>query len=339
MRSRGIPATEQKAYQSVLPPMWRATDGDEDLERIGARIRRTMDGYLAAIAARYPEAPTFVCLSGGLDSTGIAALARRHFSNVTAVSFDLVRADGRSSEDRRAAERLSRDLDLPLLTVTATHQELFEHLDTVLVDGIDWRDFNVHAGLVNAMLASRIDLAAPPAPGAGPRLVLTGDFANEFLSDYHAEHYKGVTYYRLPRLSGRSLRNSLVRGLATSHREVGVFAAWGLTTIQPYAVAVDDYLSLPDALFDEPDRKQQLCQAIFGDLVPDYIYARKKSRAQVGDAAGGGVLHAAVDRGIDNAALRRRFAELHDVTVERQLDAFLRAGHYRTAIPFLNKEA
>jgi len=98
----------------------------------------------------------FVCLSGGLDSTGIAVLVREHFRNVVAVGFDLQRPDGRMSEDRQVAERLARDLDLPLLEADVTEDRLFDMLDTVLVEGIDWRDFNVHAGLVNAVLAQAI---------------------------------------------------------------------------------------------------------------------------------------------------------------------------------------
>jgi hypothetical protein len=169
--------------------------------------------------------------------------------------------------------------------------------------------------------------------------VLTGDLANEFLADYHPERYDGKTYYPLPRLKASALRTSLVRGLATSHREIGVFAAWGLAAVQPYAVAVDDYLALPHDLFDREDRKQQLCRAIFGELLPEYIYARKKSRAQMGDGdACGGVLSSAIDKGIDRALLRERFAALHGVADEKQLDGFLRGGYYRTAIPFVDQE-
>ena len=76
-----------------------------------------------------------MCLSGGLDSTGIAVLVREHFRNAVAVSFDLQRPGGRVSEDRRVAERLARDLDLPLLEADATEDQLFELLDTVLTGG------------------------------------------------------------------------------------------------------------------------------------------------------------------------------------------------------------
>jgi hypothetical protein len=65
---------------------------------VGWEIREALDGYLAAIAAAGPGARAFVCLSGGLDSSGIAALGREHFTGVLGVSFDLARSTGLSEE-------------------------------------------------------------------------------------------------------------------------------------------------------------------------------------------------------------------------------------------------
>ena len=45
------------------------------------------------------------------------------------------------------------------------------------------------------------------------------------------------------------------------------------------------------------------------------------------------MLAACVDRGLDAAELRRRFAELHGVDDARSLDRFIRAGRYRAAMP------
>ena len=220
---------------------------------------------------------------------------------------------------------------MPLLEADVDGDGLLAHLDTVLVEGVDWRDFNVHAALVNAVLAEAIRAA-----GAGSEaLVFTGDLANELLIDYSPEHYKGVTYYELPRLAPRALRASLVRGLDTSHREVGVFEAFGLPVVQPYAVAVDAYLSLSEAFLGLPDRKERLCRAIFGEGLPSFVYDRPKARAQVGGSDGGGVLAACLDRGVDADLLRRRFAELHAVEEPGELDRFIRAGRYRTATPTL----
>jgi asparagine synthetase B (glutamine-hydrolysing) len=323
---------------SIIPSAWFSSDGTPTfgVEEAGREIRSRLEQYMAAIAAAYPLAQVFVCLSGGLDSSGIAAVARDHFPMATAVSFDLARQGKRASQDREMAQRLARDLGMPLLEATVSEDELFSNIDTVLVEGIDWRDFNVHAALVNAALAAAIDHAVQPRDPAQPVMVLTGDLANEFLVDYHPERYKAATYYELPRLPAMALRASLVRGLDTCHREIGVFAAWGLSVVQPYAVAADAYLALDAELLRREDRKQHLCQEIFGSLLPDYVYSRPKTRAQVGDPKlDGSVLAACVDRGFDGVWLRQRFARLHAVAELGTLDRFLRAGRYRSAVPSL----
>jgi asparagine synthetase B (glutamine-hydrolysing) len=325
----GNPSAEER---SLVPDSWFAPrkGPDVEVEVLAGRIRDTLDRYLHALATAYPRAQAFVCLSGGLDSTGIAALVREHFLDAVAISFDLRRPGSRASEDRRMAQRLADDLGLPLLEADATEDEIFEMLDTVLLEGIDWRDFNVHAGLVNAVLARTIYDAATDRRV----LVFTGDLANEFLADYEPEEYRDATYYRLPRLRPAVLRDSLVRGLDTSHREIGVFAAWSLPVVQPYAVAVDDYLMLGNDFLRSADRKGRLCRGIFRDLVPDYVYSRPKARAQVGNEnTGGGVLAACVDQGFDGDWLRRRFATLHGVTDPTALDKFIRAGRYSAAVP------
>jgi asparagine synthetase B (glutamine-hydrolysing) len=306
--------------------------GAASLAAIGARIRRELDAYLGAIASAYPARRVFVCLSGGLDSSTIAILARNHFSDVTAVSFDLAGPSRPRSEDRVAAERLAKDLGLRMIESTVSVDRLLAWLDVVLVEGIDWRDFNVHAGLVNAALANTI--AEECGEDSGRPLVITGDLANEFLVDYKHEEYKGAVYYALPRVGPGRLRDILIHGIETCHREVGVFEAWDLTVVQPYSVAVEAYLGLPPSFLKEDSRKDLLVREIVGGELPDYIYDRPKARAQMGGTdAGGGVLGACIDRGIDAAFLRSRFANLHDVTEDEALDRFIRAGRYRAAVP------
>lgn len=326
------PAAAKPAQHSIVPARWSSRDRGPELnfQAAGRRLRSTLDGYLAAVASSHPGAKVFVCLSGGLDSSSVAALSRQHFGEVVGVSFDLRRRPGRPSEDRLTAQRLAGDLGMPLLEVTVTEEELFRHLDTVLAEGVDWRDFNVHAALVNAAMAAAIRAATPDAEA----IVLTGDLANEFLIDYHSESYNGRTYYQLPRLSPRALQTSLVQGLDSCHREVGIFAAWDLGVVQPYAVAADTYLSLSDDVLAMDNRKELLCRAAVDGLLPEYIFTRPKVRAQVGSVEiGGGVLAACVDRGFDGPWLRRRFAELHDVTNPDVLDRFVRAGRYRSSVP------
>ncbi|MEU6696852.1 asparagine synthase-related protein [Pseudonocardia sp. NPDC046786] len=311
----------------TVPP--HQEDAGRPLDEIAADIRHALDGYLAAVASAAPDATAVVCCSGGLDSSGILALANRHFGRVLGVSFDFRRPDARPSEDRVIARRLCDDLGVELLETDVDRSGLLEHLDVVLLEGADWRDFNVHAALVNAVLAESIAGAA----GASP-LVLTGDLANEFLADYHEERYRGETYYRLPRLGPSALRRWLVAGLDSTHRELGVFGAWGLPVVQPYAAATQHYLSLPGSFLARDDAKQQLCREVFRDLLPGYVLTRQKTRAQVGDPdIGGGVLAACIDQGIDQASLRHRFAELHKLDRLADLDHFIRAGRYRSAVP------
>src|SRR5215212_10840167 len=111
-----IPGRALPEERSLVPSSWFAPPGsfDVDAETLGKKIRAKLDRYLPTLAAVYPQAETFVCLSGGLDSTGIAVLVKEHFRNTVAVSFDLKRPGGEVSEDRRMAERLASDLELRL---------------------------------------------------------------------------------------------------------------------------------------------------------------------------------------------------------------------------------
>jgi asparagine synthetase B (glutamine-hydrolysing) len=312
----------------------RAPYRDLGIDAIARQIRTVVSGYLAAIASAHPRARAFVCLSGGLDSSGIAVLAQEHFPELVAVSFDLDRNRGGASEDRLVAGRLANDLGLPLLEATVSGKQLLEHVDTALLEGIDWRDFNVHAALVNAALGEAIADAVRGEDEREPVLVFTGDMANEFLADYEPERYRGSTYYGLPKLAKPALRRVLVRGLDTSHREIGVFGAWGLAAVQPYAAAADAYLALPDEFISSPDCKARLCREVLGKRLPDYVFSRRKARAQVGGPdVGGGVLGLCVDHGFDAVKLKRRFAELHGVSDLSVLDRFIRSGLYRSAVP------
>jgi asparagine synthetase B (glutamine-hydrolysing) len=319
------------AHESLVPASWFAAREHEvhSLEALGGGIRSAITRYLSTIATQLRPDAVYVCLSGGLDSSGIAAMASEIFPSTIAVSFDIKRRGHDPSDDRLAAERVAADLGLTMLDVSVTEDELLDHMDTVLAEGVDWRDFNVHAGLVNAALAAGIAAAG----GSRESVVLTGDLANEFLVDYEAESYRGRTYYRLPRLEPRPLRTWLVRGLDSCNREVGVFSAFGLRVVQPYAVAVDEYMSVGSELLERVDRKNVLDRIVFGSLIPEHVYSRKKVRAQVGSEEVGGVLAVCLDRAIDQAWLRRRFARLHGVADERELDRFMRAGRYRSAVP------
>ncbi len=301
--------------------------GGDLVDAIRDRLDRVFDG----IAASAGDRPVYVCLSGGMDSTGVAVLARQRMPDITAVTFALAegldRGRAATPDDLTTARRLSVDLDLRMLEVIVAGEAVVETLDDVLRYGQDWRDFNVHCGLVNEALARSI-AADARARGTARPIVLTGDTMNELMADYTAVEYRGQTFYALPRLPMARLRRALVTGLDSGDREVGIFGRHGIDVIQPYALAADAYTAVPAGALAEPRSKQALAHRIFGDSVPSYVYDRPKVRAQAASEDVGGTLGLLADRGIHGPALQERFAQVLGVQ-PAQLRTFIRAGLYR----------
>jgi asparagine synthetase B (glutamine-hydrolysing) len=274
----------------------------------------------------------FVTLSGGLDSTTVAVLARRWIDGVTAVTFCVDDALGRDdpSGDLASARRVADELGMPLEVVAVTPDDLISLVDPVLVHGQDWRDFNVHSGLVNAAIAAGLRQRFSLATGPQQRPVLiTGDTMNELMADYAAENYAGRSFYSLPRLPAAQLRRFLVDGLDSGDREVGIFCHYGFETLQPYALCADAYAAIPGGQLESEHAKRTLVRAVMGDEIPAHVYDRPKVRAQVASAAGvAGTLAAMVDRGFDSRRLAQRFADLLGAA-PNDLGNLIRAGFYR----------
>jgi len=299
---------------------------------VARRIRDTLAATFERLAAVLRGRRVFVTLSGGLDSTVVALLAREHLcaGELTALTFAL-RGDTRADAggDLGFARVAARAAGAHLEVVSPSPDELVELLDTVLLHGQDWRDFNVHCGLVNAALGRWLREQLGDDRGQPPPVLLTGDTMNELMADYSPVVHRGVEYYGLPRVPAGRLRRFLVAGLDSGDREVGVLSAFGLDVIQPYALAAEAYAAVPGPQLELPLARQELVDRVMGSRVPPAILARPKVRAQVGGAsAEGGVLAAMVDRGLDGDRIRRRFAELYGLE-QRQVARQIRGGLYR----------
>ncbi len=339
---RGIPADEVWSVPSghsvrfdldgehfVLSKWSRLEPGQAEPETessLARRVRETLESVFRKLAVALAGRPLFVSMSGGLDSTTIAVLAREHLGSFTGITFavdDGRLRDAQRDDDLSAAERVARELGVPHRVVVISPDELASHLDDTLVFGQDYRDFNVHCGLVNAALGAAI---ARSSPGA---VLLTGDTMNELVADYSPVAFEGREHYALPDLSPGRLRRYLVQGLDAGDREVGVLARWGVQTVQPFALAADAYAALPDALVAGPGSKQRFVREALGDRIPEFVYARPKVRAQVG-AAGepSGTMAVLLRRGIDERALERRFEGLFGLDA-RERRRLIRAGMYR----------
>jgi asparagine synthetase B (glutamine-hydrolysing) len=309
---------------------------DEHAHAIRERLAAVFRRLGKALAGRR----LFLTLSGGLDSTMIAAAARQHLGDFTALTFAMSDGDGEPepSEDLHFATLVAGRLGVPLETVLATPDDIAGLLDVALVYGQDWRDFNVHCALVNARIAEHLAGTAR-ADGAGRPVVLTGDVMNELMADYAPVTFRGQEFYPLPRLPAGRLRRFLVSGLDSGDREVGVFAHFGIDVIQPYAMLADLYAALPAAHVADADAKSRLVRKIMGERIPAEIYGRPKVRAQVGGSKRvGGTLRAMVDARLTGDRLRQRFAELFECG-EDDRDRLIRAGLYRFTNAFPTREA
>ena len=279
-------------------------------------------------------------MSGGLDSSGVAALTRQFIGDFVGVTF---RVEGTSDtveqgEDLYSARAVASALGVRLEVVEVPREALFSVLDEVLLYGQDYRDFNVHCGIVNAVLAGAMRQRFGATWLRRP-VVLTGDTMNELMADYSPVAYQNREYYTLPRLPIGQMRRFLVNGLGTGDREVGIFAHHGIDTIQPYALCADAYCALPASLLVEPAMKQRLGREIFGASLPASIYKRPKVRAQVASSAEvGGTLAAMIDHGIDAAVLEHRFASLFQFQPSA-LKAWIRAGNYRFTPVYPGKDS
>jgi len=292
-----------------------------------ARAKQELVSTFELLAADFANAKIVVCLSGGLDSALIAALAARYFTDVTAYTYTYTSTGAAKSlsHDALAAEQLAPALGLAFRLVSAGEDGVLAVLPGALRHGQDWRDFNVHCAIVNELLADAIASDMAQASDARPVVVLTGDLMNEIVADYSPVAYQGNDYYLLPDLPPARLRPALLNGIQTGDREIGVFSSRGLTVAQPYAHIFETLLQLPD-----PIDKINLIRALAGDLLPPWAYQNTKIRAQIGDlSAQEGILPLLINSGRDSRWLRSAFCRELGIPNPDVLRTVTRAGTYR----------
>jgi hypothetical protein len=266
-------------------------------------------------------------------------LTRQHVGPFTAVTFAVAGDTPRQKQtsDLYFAERVARELGVTFEVIEISLGGLESLLDDTLLYGQDFRDFNVHCGLVNAALAKHI--AAKHEGSAKRPVVLTGDTMNELVADYTPVQFEAQEFYSLPNLPPSKLRRFLIAGLDTGDREVGIFGKFGIDTLQPYAIKPELFTLLPGSVVEGADAKQRLAKYVMGASVPGFVYDRPKVRAQVANSGEvGGTLAALERRGIDASALFRRFCELTGFAPD-DLRGWIRGGLYRFPVSFPKERA
>ena len=90
---------------------------------------------------------------------------------------------------------------------------------------------------------------------------------NEAFADYTSEIIKGNEYYKQPNFSQKVRQRFFLNGLDTSDREIGIFASFGLSCIQPYSFVLEQYKLLTNDDLSEDNAKYK----INGSLLPKSI--------------------------------------------------------------------
>ncbi len=219
------------------------------------------------------DVPVGVFLSGGLDSSLVAAiLAREAAPGVPVRSFAAGTAD---SSDLRAARTVADHLGLEHHERIYTDDDVVTALPAVVAATESYEPSLVRSAVPNFLLA---DLAAQHV-----KVVLTGEGADELFAGYH----------HLRVLDEEALRVALVDGVEALHhlnlqRCDRVTMAHGLEARVPFLsremLAVAQRIPLAWKLLGEEGQEKALLRHAFRGWIPDEILWRRKE--QFGDGSG-----------------------------------------------------
>ena len=219
------------------------------------------------------DVPVGVFLSGGLDSSLIAAiLARAAAPGVTVRSFAAGTPD---SPDLVAARIVADYLGLEHHERVYTDDDVVEVLPDVVRATESYEPSLIRSAVPNFLLA---ELAARHV-----KVVLTGEGADELFAGYH----------HLRELDEDALRDALVDGVEVLHhlnlqRCDRVTMAHGLEARVPFLsremLAVAQRVPLRWKLLGEDGQEKALLREAFAGWIPDEILWRRK--AQFGDGSG-----------------------------------------------------
>jgi len=309
-----------------------------DPEKFRSTVRTKLDAAMDKVRRQFCEMSAAVCLSGGLDSSCVAAMAKGRFKDLSAYSFSYVTATdlaafkagadpsslASASSDFQSAIAVANSLEIPFEAVLRLHEDAVSSAQRAINLCQDWRDFNVHCAVVNLFLAEHLAAAFP----LNDVIVLTGDLMNEYVCDYHEEMVDGTIYYPQPRMALAKRRRFFVRGLDAGDRELGLFNAYQIPVIQIFAAVARDYLTVPEEILQRSD-----CKEFLNDhLLPEYVrqvVSTSKRRAQVGGEDGGtlALFHRA---GLDQQSLIELWMEQLPGDIGNAATDIIHFGRYRT---------
>lgn len=261
-------------------------------EKINLNIFKKKILFFFKMLKKHYNEKCIILLSGGLDSTIIAYLAKQVFKEPIAVSATLLgKKDFNIYQKEKTikysnypdlfkAQQIAKELNVKFLPVISSKKSIIKNLSKIMYSIQDWRDFNVHCGCLNYEIAKylkRKNLVNIP--------IFTGDFMNEIFADYTSETFEKKEYYKQLNVSTFIRSKWLVKGLETSDRENGIFNNFNLPLYQPYFRVIDLFKNLDKSFFKKFNKYN-----FNGKILPKRILrlvSKKKNRAQITDKEGG----------------------------------------------------
>lgn len=242
----------------------------------------------AVISHLMTDVPYGVLLSGGLDSSIIAALTQRHagmrvedkerspawWPRLHSFAIGL---DG--SPDLAAAEKVAAHIGTVHHGFTFTLQEGLDALDEVIYHLETYDVTSIRAATPMYLLARKIH-------AMGIKMVLSGEGADEIFGGY-------LYFHKAP--DARAFHEETIRKLARLHsydclRANKAMAAWGVEARVPFLdrdfLDVAMSINPQDKMITPGKMEKQILREAFTDLLPDEIVWRQKE--QFSDGVGYG---------------------------------------------------
>jgi hypothetical protein len=306
-----------------------------NLKSYSNKIKKKIFLYLQGIRKLYGN-KVYVCLSGGLDSTIIAYLAKKVFKEVIAISCSMLSdkqykmlldkkhlsKNLNVSDDLKNARKISKELGIKFKSIYFPESNCIKDLKKTMYACQDWRDFNVHCAILNFQIAKI--LISDKNYNNEP--VLTGDLMNEYLADYKSEKINGIEYYPQMKQPVSVKQRYLIKGLESSDRENGIFNFFKIPIFQPYSFVDMYYKHLPKKYLNKKKIKELLNGNIVNKKILNLI-SKKKMRAQIGGGSRG-ILGFMIKKKIFQKTLEKKFCQNFKIS-KKFISSFIDVGSYK----------
>jgi asparagine synthase (glutamine-hydrolysing) len=228
-----------------------------------SNIRRLM---LNACKKRIPDVP-FVCLlSGGLDSTIVAACLNKYCHKLITCSIGF-----KDSEDLKYARIAATYLNSEHYEFIVTEEEQLSEIESTIYDNEIIDTTTIRASTPMRLLCKKLKLVLPEI-----RRVFSGELSDEMSGSY-------LYFYFSPSL--QAFRNERLRLMKEVHvfdccRADKSIASQGMEGSFPFDddEFVDYYMGIEDSLLfpDKSRIEKYLLREAFKDMIPQEVYNRRK---------------------------------------------------------------